>query len=143
MRQITISGNVGKDAILANTQSGQQVANFSVAVKRNRPDNNGQYGSDWFRCSVWGKKAAVIQRFYHKGSHVTVSGDLELSEYNGQTQLNVAVVSFDLPDNNGGQNNKPHGNNQRNNTQNSGQGQGDRFANNGGQIDISSDDLPF
>lgn len=98
MRTITISGNVGKDPEVRSTQNGMQVANFSVAVRQNRQSEDGQYGTDWFRCTVWGNRANVIQRFYHKGSHVIVSGDLEITEYNGQTQLGINVNDFDLPD---------------------------------------------
>lgn len=101
MRTITISGNVGKDPEVRSTQNGLMVANFSVAVRQNRQGDDGRYGTDWFRCSVWGNRAKVIQQYFQKGSHVVVSGDLEVSEYNGQTQLGVNVSDFDLPDRNG------------------------------------------
>ena len=96
MRQITISGNLGRDAELKQLQNGTQVANFSLAVRQNRP-HNGQYGTDWFRCAVFGKRAETIEQYYKKGSHVLVTGTLELSEYNGNTQLDVIVSDFDLP----------------------------------------------
>lgn len=134
MRQITISGNVGKEPTINNTQNGMQVANFSVAVRRNRPDNNGEYGTDWFRCSVWGKRATTIEKFYHKGSHVTVTGDFEASEYNGSTQLGVNVSDFDLPDNSNQNNHQPSNDNQTNQAP---------FTNQGEQIDVSDSDLPF
>ncbi|WP_268914061.1 single-stranded DNA-binding protein [Lentilactobacillus sp. SPB1-3] len=98
MRQITISGNLGSDPLL-NTTSGTPVANFSVAVRKNRPDKGtNNYGTDWFRCSVWGKRANTIEQFYKKGSHVTVTGTFELTEYEGKPQLNINVNDFDLPD---------------------------------------------
>ncbi len=99
MRQITISGNLGKEPQINTTQGGTEVANFSVAVRKSRPDDSGDYGTDWFRCSVWGKRASTIERFFHKGSHVTVTGTFELGEYDGNPQLNVNVSDFDLPDN--------------------------------------------
>lgn len=133
MRQITISGNLGKEPAINNTQSGTQVANFNVAVRCNRPDNNGEYGTDWFRCSVWGKRAIMIEKFYHKGSHVTVTGDFEASEYNGSTQLGVNVSDFDLPDNS----------NQSGSQQSNNQASRVPFANEGEQIDVSDSDLPF
>lgn len=98
MRVITISGNVGKDPEVRSTQNGLMVANFSVAVRQNRQGDDGRYGTDWFRCTVWGNRAKVIQQYFQKGSHVVVSGDLEVSEYNGNTQLGVNVNDFDLPD---------------------------------------------
>ncbi|ADF83433.1 MULTISPECIES: single-stranded DNA-binding protein [Levilactobacillus] len=127
MRTITISGNVGKDPEVRSTQNGMQVANFSVAVRQNRQSEDGQYGTDWFRCTVWGNRANVIQRFYHKGSHVIVSGDLEITEYNGQTQLGVNVNDFDLPDR--------QSESQQHNTQ--------QTVPASDSIDVTDDDLPF
>lgn len=127
MRTITISGNVGQDPEVRSTQNGMMVANFSVAVRQNRQGDDGQYGTDWFRCTVWGNRANVIQRFYHKGSHVVVSGDLEISEYNGKTQLGVNVNNFDLPERDG-------------QSQQSG---GQSMPSRNDPINITDDDLPF
>lgn len=98
MRTITISGNLGKDPQM-NEVSGTRVANFNLAVKSNQRNQDGQYGTDWFRCSVWGNRAKVVEQYFHQGSHVVVTGTFEVSEYNEKTQLNVNVDDFDLPDN--------------------------------------------
>lgn len=132
MRQITISGNIGNDVQVNSTQSGNKVANFSVAVRQNRPDNNGEYGTDWFRCSVWGTRASTVEKFYKKGSHVVVTGSLSINEYNGKTQLQIDVSDFDLPDN------------RNTNNANSTKRNSNNLFNNGSQsIDIGDDDLPF
>ncbi|MGQ2357675.1 single-stranded DNA-binding protein [Pediococcus pentosaceus] len=132
MRQITISGNIGNDVQVNSTQSGNKVANFNVAVRQNRPDNNGEYGTDWFRCSVWGTRASTVEKFYKKGSHVVVTGSLSINEYNGKTQLQIDVSDFDLPDNRNANNT----NSIKRNVNNS-------FNNGGQSIDISDDQLPF
>ncbi|KAF0348535.1 single-stranded DNA-binding protein [Pediococcus pentosaceus] len=132
MRQITISGNIGNDVQVNSTQSGNKVANFSVAVRQNRPDNNGEYGTDWFRCSVWGTRASTVEKFYKKGSHVVVTGSLSINEYNGKTQLQIDVSEFDLPDNR----NANNVNSTKRNSNNS-------FNNGSQSIDISDDQLPF
>lgn len=130
MRKITISGNVGNDPQINTTQSGMEVANFSLAVRKDRPDDQGNYGTDWFRCSVWGKRAQTIQNYFHKGDHVLVTGSLEVGEYNGNVQLNVNVDDFYLPS-------RQSGNQQSNGSTM------DPFANAGTPIDIDDDDLPF
>ena len=132
MRQITISGNIGNDVQVNSTQSGNKVANFNVAVRQNRPDNNGEYGTDWFRCSVWGTRASTVEKFYKKGSHVVVTGSLSINEYNGKTQLQIDVSDFDLPDNR----NANDANSTKRNSNNS-------FNNGGQSIDIADDSLPF
>ncbi|UQB00005.1 single-stranded DNA-binding protein [Pediococcus pentosaceus] len=132
MRQITISGNIGNDVQVNSTQSGNKVANFSVAVRQNRPDNNGEYGTDWFRCSVWGTRASMVEKFYKKGSHVVITGSLSINEYNGKTQLQIDVSDFDLPDNR----NTNNANSIKRNVNNS-------FNNGSQSIDITDDQLPF
>lgn len=136
MRTITISGNLGKGPEIRDTQNGTKVANFSVAVRHNRADENGEYGTDWFRCTVWGNRANTIERFYHKGSHGVFTGDFETSEYNGNTQLEVNVREFDLPDSSSQQNEQSNHKPQQewNNSTNNSQGD---------SIDITDDDLPF
>ncbi|WP_270217104.1 single-stranded DNA-binding protein [Pediococcus pentosaceus] len=132
MRHIIISGNIGKDAELRSTNNGMQVANFNVAVRQNIPDKGGNYGTDWFRCAVWGKRAQTVNNYFKKGSHVTVTGTLNISQYNGETQLSVDVSDFDLPDN------------RNTNNVNSTQRNSNNSFNNGSQsIDVGDDDLPF
>lgn len=130
MRAMTISGNLGNDPEIRQTNSGMNVANFSVAVRRNRPDKDGNYSSDWVRCSLFGKRADVIERYFHKGSHVVVTGDWGIDTYQGndgtqRTNLTLNVQDFDLPDRSqNGQSKQP--------------AQADEDS-----IDISDDDLPF
>ena len=123
MRTLTISGNLGHDPELKTFDNGSQVAQFSMAVRQNRPDKDGNYGTDWIRCSVFGKRAEVINRYYHKGSHVVVSGDLMINEWTNkdgkaQKSVEVNVNDFDLPDNR-------------------------RQSNDSEELDITDDDLPF
>ncbi|WP_353990061.1 single-stranded DNA-binding protein [Pediococcus argentinicus] len=99
MRQITISGNLGGDPQINQTKKGSKVANFNVAVRQTRPNSDNKYESDWFRCSVWGTRSEIVEKYFHKGSHVVVTGSLTMSEYNGEKQIGVDVSDFDLPDN--------------------------------------------
>jgi single-strand DNA-binding protein len=84
MKNITIGGNLGRDAEVRTTQNGDKVAGFSVAVK-DRDE------TIWFRCDLWGTRAEKLAPYLRKGTPVTVNGDLRLSEYEGKTQLNIRV----------------------------------------------------
>jgi single-strand DNA-binding protein len=90
MQNITISGNLGKDAELRTVRD-SQVLSFNVGVK------NG-FGSDagsvWYRCSLWGKAAEVFDGLT-KGTKVFISGELTHDEYEGKPQFNVRVGSID------------------------------------------------
>jgi single-strand DNA-binding protein len=51
MKNITIAGNIGKDAVTRNTQGGDSVTSWSVAVE----ERNGQdKRTIWFDVSLWG-----------------------------------------------------------------------------------------
>jgi single-strand DNA-binding protein len=91
MQNITISGNVGKDAELRTVRD-TQVLSFNVGVK------NG-FGRDaasvWYRCSLWGKAAEAFSGSINKGTKVFISGELTHDEYDGKAQFNVRVGSID------------------------------------------------
>lgn len=86
MQTITISGNLGKDAELKSTQGGDDVLSFSVAVKQGWGD---KASSNWFRVSVWGKRARSLSDYLRKGTKVVVQGELTIGEYNGKPQYDV------------------------------------------------------
>jgi single-strand DNA-binding protein len=90
MQNITISGNLGKDAELRTVRD-SQVLSFSVGVKNGFGKDA---GSVWYRCSLWGKAAEVFDGLT-KGTKVFITGDLVHDEYEGKPQFNVRVGSID------------------------------------------------
>jgi single-strand DNA-binding protein len=91
MQNITISGNIGKDAELRDTRD-SKVLSFNVGVKNGFGKDA---GSVWYRCSLWGKAAEVFAGSLKKGTKVFVSGELTHDEYEGKPQFNVRVGSID------------------------------------------------
>lgn len=86
MQTITISGNLGKDSELRETQGGDTVLSFSVACKQGYGD---KASSNWFRVSVWGKRARTLKDYLTKGTKVIVQGELAIGEYQGKPQFDV------------------------------------------------------
>jgi single-strand DNA-binding protein len=93
MKNITIAGNVGKDAETRRTQSGDAVTSFSIAVEDRIPKEK---GTIWFRCSLWGKRGESLAQYLTKGSKVAVSGELSIEVYEGKTNLTVKVDQVTL-----------------------------------------------
>jgi len=91
MQNITISGNVGKDAELRTVRD-SQVLSFNVGVKNGFGKDA---GSVWYRCSLWGKAAESFSGSLKKGTKVFITGDLTHDEYEGKPQFNVRVGSID------------------------------------------------
>lgn len=93
MKQITIAGNIGRDAVVRRTNADDAVAGFSVAVEeRNGKDKR----TLWFDCNLWGKRGEALAQYLTKGSRVTVAGDLSTREHEGKTYLTVRVAEVTL-----------------------------------------------
>ncbi len=93
MKQITIAGNIGKDAELRSTGQGDKVAGFTVAVDDGWGDSKRTL---WFDVSIWGARAEKIYPLIQKGGKVCVSGDLSTREHNGKTYLTVRASEITL-----------------------------------------------
>lgn len=93
MKNITIAGNIGKDAVTRTTQQGDSVTGWSVGVE----DRSGQEKKTlWFDCSMWGKRGSSLAQYLTKGSKVTVAGDLSTREHDGRTYLTIRVNDVSL-----------------------------------------------
>lgn len=92
MNIIHFTGNVGKDAEIRNTNQGDAVCNFNVAVKQG-------FGKDaptaWYRVEVWGKRGESLAQHIVKGSKVAVCGELIIGEYEGKPQYRVRAHEVD------------------------------------------------
>ena len=93
MQTITIAGRIGRDAETRSTQSGDSVTGFTVAVdQRNGRDKT----TNWWRCSLWGKRGETLAQYLTKGASVTVSGEFSLTEFDGKPQLNIRANEIAL-----------------------------------------------
>lgn len=77
-QQMTIVGNVGKDAVLKYTKDGIAVADFSVAV--NRTFGSGDQKTEilrWYKVTCWRKLAEIAGEYVKKGQQImVVAGDV-------------------------------------------------------------------
>jgi single-strand DNA-binding protein len=97
---ITIVGNVGRDAEIRYTPQGVAVADFSVAV--NKVTGRGDSRKEktlWFKVSIWRERAETLSQYIKKGTRVLVSGDLDYSTYvdkAGQTQVSLEITMREI-----------------------------------------------
>ena len=96
MNVTMIAGTVGKDAELRQTQNGDAILNFTVAVDNGKDRNGNKRDATWFDCSVWGKRANSLQSYISKGTKLVLTGRVGAREYNGKAylQLSVNELSF-------------------------------------------------
>ena len=89
MVQITILGNLTKDAEVRNTQGEYKAISFSVAVNEKRKDK--EDASAFFNCTYWSKSDKIAQ-YLTKGKKVLVNIDwVETTEKDGKYYTNYRV----------------------------------------------------
>lgn len=87
------------DVRYSTNEKPMAIANFSIAVNR-KFKREGQPDADFFNCVCFGKTAEVIEKYFHKGSKILVSGSLQNDTYekDGQkrttTKIMVEEVDF-------------------------------------------------
>lgn len=97
LNKIIIHGRLGKDPDLkrdAWTDSKgekQDLVNFSLAVGRNRGDE-----TDWFKCTHFGPRAKVIEKYARKGDDLIVVGRMQSSKRDNVTYWDLIVDDFDF-----------------------------------------------
>jgi single-strand DNA-binding protein len=87
LNKVLILGRVTADPVLKSTNSGMQVANFSVATNRvwNDKAGNRKEETEFHNVVVWGRQAEVASRFLKKGGLVLVEGRLQTRTWDDKT----------------------------------------------------------
>ena len=91
MNIVTITGRLGADVELRQTQQGVSVATFSLAVSRPRTKDT----TDWIECVAWRQSAEFLSRYTKKGDLIAVAGMLTVRKYedkNGNKRTAYEVV---------------------------------------------------
>jgi single-strand DNA-binding protein len=91
MINMTIAGNVGRDAQLRSTQGGDPVLGFSVAVDMGKDKNGNKRDAVWVNCSIWGKRAESLQSYIRKGTKLVLTGRPGVNVYEGKGSLTLSV----------------------------------------------------
>lgn len=145
-------GRLTRDPELRYTNGGAAVATFTIAVNRQFTNQNGEREADFISCVIWRKAAENLTNFTHKGSLIGIDGHIQTRNYENQQGnriyvTEVVVDNFSLLEsraesehhqsaNSNGHSSNNSNNRKYDNNQN-------QYGNNGGQIDITDNDLPF
>ena len=85
-------GRSGKDPELRYLPNGDAVANFSIACGWKSKEKD---GTEWVRCTTFGKLAEIIGKYVTKGKQVFVSGRMQTRKWQnkeGQDQYTTEIV---------------------------------------------------
>lgn len=88
---LTASGYIGKDAYTKTTQSGKTIYMFSLPITSGYGDHK---KTTWATCKMFGRFGEAMYPHLKKGKLVTVSGEVELNEWENQNgKQSMLVIS--------------------------------------------------
>lgn len=98
INKITLLGRVGKEPEVRAMQSGDKVANFSIATSESWKDKStGEKKEkvDWHNVVVWGGLVSIVESYVKKGSRIYVEGQSRTRKWqdqSGQDKYTTEVV---------------------------------------------------
>ena len=103
MNKVFIIGNLIRDVELKATTTGVEVCGFTLGVRRNYQNANGEYESDFINCVAYKKTAELISRYTKKGDKLAVEGRINTRNYEKDghkvyvTEIIVESIQFLTP----------------------------------------------
>lgn len=101
LNTIILSGRLTKDPELRYTQAQKPVASFTVACERDYNPQGGSRETDFIDCVAWNGTADFVDKWFHKGSMVSLVGRLQSRDWQDRDgrkhrnwEINVERVYF-------------------------------------------------
>lgn len=99
VNKVILVGNLGRDPEIRHTQSGQKLANLSVATSetwRDKQSGERREKTEWHRVVIFDERLAEIaEKYLRKGSKVYLEGSLQTRKWtgnDGQDKYTTEVV---------------------------------------------------
>jgi len=80
LNKVILGGRMTADPETKQTQAGNMVTSFSIAVNRKGKDAQ----TDFINCVAWRQTADFISRYFKKGSSICVTGSIQVRSWNDQ-----------------------------------------------------------
>lgn len=96
LNHIALMGRLTRDPEYRTTQTGLSVTNFSIAVDRDFPGQDGEKETDFIDCVAWRKTAEFVTKYFHKGSQIALTGRLQIRSWtdkDGNKRRTAEVVA--------------------------------------------------
>ncbi len=96
MNKCVLMGRLTKDPEVryTNGESATAIARFSIAVDRRFKNNNGEYETDFFNCTAFGKQGEFAEKYLKKGTKIVLSGRIQNDIYTNRDGQKVTAVQI-------------------------------------------------
>ena len=145
MNRVELVGRLTRDSELRTTTSGKNVVSFILAVSKDRPNKDGEYGTDFINCKAFEKKAVNINKYFKKGSQIAITGAINTYTYENKEGVKkyateVVVDNFDFIGSNPANKTEPVKEEEPVEVE---ENQSDPFQDFGEQLEIDTTELPW
>ena len=87
-------GRLTKDPELRSTQSGLEIASFTLAINRNFKNKEGDYETDFLNCQAFNKKAEFITKYFKKGNMMAITARAQTRSYDDNDGKKRFITEF-------------------------------------------------
>lgn len=100
MNKVILMGNLTRDPKIRYSQGENSlaIARFSIAVNR-RFARQGDTDVDFFNCTAFGRQAEFVEKYFHQGSRMLLSGRVQNDNYtnkNGEKVYSVQIIAEEV-----------------------------------------------
>lgn len=102
VNKVFVLGNLGKDVELKYMQSGDAIANLTVATSetwKGKASGEKKEKTEWHRVTMFGKLAEIAGEYLSKGSSVYIEGKLQTrkwSDKDGNDRYTTEIVASEM-----------------------------------------------
>ena len=101
INKVILVGHLGRDPELRYTQSGQPVANFTLATSESysKRDGEREERTEWHRIVAWGRLAEICAEYLSKGRQIYIEGRIQTREWEdreGEKRRTTEIVAREM-----------------------------------------------
>lgn len=98
MNKVELVGRLTKEPEVKLTSNQTAYCNFTVAVDRKFKDKDGNRQTDFIICVAWKQTATFIQKYFHKGSRIGLTGSIQTRTFDDNEGRTVYVTEVVVDD---------------------------------------------
>ena len=98
MNKVELVGRLTKEPEVKLTSNQTAYCNFTVAVDRKFKDKDGNRQADFIICVAWKQTATFIQKYFHKGNRIGLTGSIQARTFEDKEGRTVFVTEVLVDD---------------------------------------------
>ena len=77
MNQIVLVGRITQDPKVTEWDNGKKICNVTVAIPRSYKNENGEYDTDFVKCTMWSGVAENTSEYCKQGDLIGIKGRIQ------------------------------------------------------------------